>query len=269
MEIREDEGFLKADNGIITMSAALDSSLPNLLSLKHQGREYLDLAYPEYQPKSFYNPYPGGLIIALDGISLANLQKEIHTLSPAKVYDQHGNEWQGLGWETAVQNFKPLRGYRYRQYYLTLPGIPLLAITGEIVCGSGLAKYDRLTYTGFYNPGSSMQDCQIRVPIMESRWQSLNAGRESFRIMESYRQVIVKERSASEMLNIVGLNKSDLFIHLDQLVARIRSAHYTAKITGYPQWTSTQYMIFSPKEIVWDSLNGLFDTKFSHEREDL
>lgn len=256
--------FLEVDNGIIQISAATDSSLPILLSLKHQGKEYLDQAYPEYLPKSFYNPYTGGLIIALEGISVANLQKEKHNLAPVSLSDQHGNTWQGLVWETEIKAYKPLRGYLYRQYYLTLPGVPLLALVCEIRQDSGSASYERITYTGFYNPGSKLDDCRIKVPIADNRWQSLTAGRESLRIMDSYRHVIVQDIASPDMLNILNLSKSDVFIHTDQHVARMRHSFYTNRVSGSPKWTLPQFMIFSKEIIAWDSLNSLFEIRFHH-----
>ncbi len=262
VDVHGQGNWLSAQNGILKLGAAQDASLPVLLSLEFEGLEWLAQAYPGFEAKSHYNPFPGGLHARPEGISLANLQKEKHLLSTATVSDQHGNIWQGLAYETEIAIYKPLKGLRFRQYYLTLPGLPLLAITCEVVAGTGFAGFERLPLMGFFSPGQDIENCRLLAPISEDRWQSLDAGVQSTGLMESCRHLIVQDKNSGQKLQILNPGKAETGFHLDKSVARVRIDRFSSSVLDYPKWMAPTFMVFSPEKLDWENFGQLLETRF-------
>lgn len=257
--------WLRVDNGVLRLSAAMDSTLPVLISLEQQGLEWLDQAYPDYQAKSHYNPYPGGLHVRPDKISLAELRKEKHSLGVARVRDQHGNIWEGLVFATTIGNYKPCKGLSFRQYYLTLPGLPLLAITTQVVSGTGFASFERLPLMGFFAPGGKLERCQMQIPVSEGRWQSLDAGKEAVRIWEAIHHLIVKDAGTGRSLQLLSEGKTQTVLHIDKTVARFRVERYSPRLCEYPKWIQPSFMVFSQERLDWESFGQLLGTRFMAE----
>ena len=263
-KVNTDSGgnWLRVDNGVLKLGASTKAILPVLLSLETADGEWLDQAWPDFQSKSFYNPYPGGLHVRPDRISLAELSKETHRLDFTEVSDQHGNSWQGLVYDTRIDCYKPLRGLRFRQYYLTLPGLPLLAVTTEVVSGTGFAGYESFPLMGFFAPGGKLDNCRMHFPLDAKRWQSLEAGKEVARIWETLRHLRVENKSSADQLHFLSPSKTEMTFHIDRSVARFRSENYSPRATGYPKWLKPVFIIFSPERLEWASCSQLLDLGF-------
>lgn len=262
VKIRKEGDWLRADNGVLKLGAAVDSDLPVLLSLESEDGEWLDQAWPEYQAKSHYNPYPGGLHARPAGISLAELRKEKHSLGAAAVNDQHGNTWMGLVYETRIENYKPLKSLCFRHYYLTLPGLPLLVITAEVVSGTGFANFESIPLMGFFAPGGKVENCRVHLPLDANRWQSLDAGREDVRLWESMRHLSVENKNAGRLLQILSPGKANTGFHIDKAVARFRMERFSPRLLDYPKWLKPVFIIFSPQRLEWASCGQLLDLRF-------
>ncbi|WLR47989.1 hypothetical protein LC065_01455 [Halobacillus litoralis] len=68
MNVSQKEDRWTVDNGILTFTAS-PSYFPGFYSLSHQGHEFLHHQYPEAGPRSWWNPWGGGLRYVLDGVS--------------------------------------------------------------------------------------------------------------------------------------------------------------------------------------------------------
>ena len=83
-----------ADNGCLQIKAAPDFA-PTLYSLKSNGQEWLDSAFPERKPKSWWNPWTGGIGNYIEELSAFSLVKEERTASFVELIDNKQNTWAG------------------------------------------------------------------------------------------------------------------------------------------------------------------------------
>lgn len=119
------------ENGDLKFKAAA-SFFPTLYSISYKGQEWLDSMYPEPKPKAWWNPWAGGMWSYLSGISLFSFLKETSKSCFVKKIDKLQNEWQGLVIETTLEKHEKWKGLNIRQYFLTLPGVPIIAHFTEL-----------------------------------------------------------------------------------------------------------------------------------------
>ncbi len=125
-EKMKDLNCLCADNGILKIKACAEFA-PSLFSMEYQGKEWLDTNFPKAEPKSWYNPWWGGIYFKPSGIKSLALAEEEHQVKTAQIEDNQGNLWQGIEIITKIEKFDAkIKGLEYSQYYLMLPGVPLV-----------------------------------------------------------------------------------------------------------------------------------------------
>jgi ribosomal protein S18 acetylase RimI-like enzyme len=121
---RQLEGLdtLTVDNGVLSFSGA-NAFGPGVFSLIYQGREWLDTSFPQPAPKSWWNPWLGGIGVGLGGLSDKALFSQPRSLAFIQATDNWGNKWQGLRSEVEVRGKEKYFGLTLRQDILTLPGL--------------------------------------------------------------------------------------------------------------------------------------------------
>lgn len=161
----EDQGLnaYEVDNGIIRLRVA-PSFGPALYSMRYHEREWLDSSFPQAGPKSFWNPWFGGILSAPGGISLRSLQEEEIRADFAEVTDSAGNVWTGVKIETAIVRSESLKGFVYRQYFLLRPGSPVMAYFTVALQRSGLPIADPvMQQNAYYSSSSDLRDGRFEI----------------------------------------------------------------------------------------------------------
>ena len=130
-QLTTDGNLYTVSNG--TLSFSLDPDFSNgLCSLTVDGKELLDSSYPKYESKFPWNPWAGGMYFVPEHYELeAMLQEKRRGEFAAKV-DNKGNQWEGLKVITTIEDINQYKGLEIHQYFLTLPGVPLLSTHFEI-----------------------------------------------------------------------------------------------------------------------------------------
>jgi ribosomal protein S18 acetylase RimI-like enzyme len=113
-----------------------------LYSLEYDRREWLDSSYPTPGPRSWWNPWFGGIAAVLPGISALSMQQEPRSAEFVLLRDNHGNEWQGTGLRTRIEQHEQLKGLELQQYFLMLPGAPVLVCVHRLRNDTGKALPD-------------------------------------------------------------------------------------------------------------------------------
>lgn len=141
VEVREtseaDGMVLEADNGSIRIMAA-GGYYPGLHSIRVNGQEWLASGYPNYEAKSWWNPWIGGMNDYLDDFSTVSIMKEERIVSSVQIPDNKGNIWSGIRVRLTVHKHKKYRGLTWDSYYLMLPGVPVLAYMSDIHQETGI-----------------------------------------------------------------------------------------------------------------------------------
>lgn len=122
----ESDGTIVVENGCLSIKANADF-YPGLYSLKVNGLEWLDTQYPERTAKSWWSPWAGGMKWSPEGITTFSLLKEKTTISPTTISDRNGNTWRGMAIQTTFEEHSQWKNVEYIQYYVMLPGVPVLA----------------------------------------------------------------------------------------------------------------------------------------------
>ncbi|MBE4907671.1 GNAT family N-acetyltransferase [Bacillus luteolus] len=135
-EMRDGVEVVTATNEEISIAAA-ESFYPALFSLKVNEKEWLDTSFPTLKPKSWWNPWSGGIRSGLLGINNKSFTKEKTIIGEGKLEDQEGRVWKGLKISTVFTENETYKGLGIHQYYLMLPGVPVVAFFTKITQNTG------------------------------------------------------------------------------------------------------------------------------------
>lgn len=141
--------ILQVDNGTITLKAAPEFG-DTLYSLQYQGHEWLDSSFPTAGPRSWFNPWLGGIGYDLRGLSKRSTQEEDRQGEFVQIKDNLSNPWVGIKLTTRIEKNEQYQGLTINQYYLTLPGIPLLCYTRELFQESNQYLDQMTFFTEFF-----------------------------------------------------------------------------------------------------------------------
>jgi GNAT superfamily N-acetyltransferase len=114
------------DNGIICFRVSPEFA-PSVYSLVYDKHEWLDNSFPERGSKSWWNPWCGGAESILDNIKRACWLSEKHHVAFVQKQDNFAQLWRGIEIRTKIENYDSLKDISICQYYLVLPGLPLVA----------------------------------------------------------------------------------------------------------------------------------------------
>ncbi|WP_172193605.1 GNAT family N-acetyltransferase [Saccharibacillus qingshengii] len=160
-----DQGLdaFEADNGLLTLRVS-PAFGPALYSLQYQGREWLDTSFPQAGPKSFWNPWFGGICAVPSGLTLRSVQEERIEADFAELTDTLGNLWSGIRVTVRIEQNELLKGLTYHQYFLLRPGSPVMAYTTRIEQHTGLPIANAvLSKSAFYSSSADLKDGRFAV----------------------------------------------------------------------------------------------------------
>ena len=140
----EKDGILTVDNSILEFKSHAGSH-PGIFSLKFQGKEILDISYPQPQPRGWYNPWYGGISYSDSFNGQGRLMDQKSQQEYVEVSDNFKNKWRGIKISTTYHKKDDWKdGYTLNQYYLTLPNSPVF------VCFANLDFTDKLLDNNHY-----------------------------------------------------------------------------------------------------------------------
>ncbi|ETT63796.1 hypothetical protein C173_21892 [Paenibacillus sp. FSL R7-277] len=169
--VAEGAQVLAVDNGILRIQASPDFA-PGLFSLAHQGEEWLESSFPQPIAKSWWNPWVGGIVTSVGDIALRSFMEEPLTADFAELTDNKGNRWSGIRMSVTIQKNDKYKGLVLHQYYMLLPGVPVLASTVHVEQNTGGPLCPlKLETSTFYTAASDIQDG--RAYLKNSRGQEL------------------------------------------------------------------------------------------------
>lgn len=156
-------------NGVLELASA--PGFGNVIhSLKYQGEEWLDSSYPVPAPRSWWNPWCGGLGVSIPGLGGFTRQQEPRSVSRTKRTDAHGNVWEGLRLTVSIEKQDMHKGLAVNHEYLMLPGIPVVCMLHSVTNGTGLTlpRYS-LTADGYFKTADVFEDGWIEY-VKEGRF---------------------------------------------------------------------------------------------------
>ncbi|MEA1972040.1 MAG: GNAT family N-acetyltransferase [Candidatus Cloacimonadota bacterium] len=156
-----DKKVMTISNGIIELSVSPDFA-PVVYSMKYKGKEWLDTLYPNPGPKSWWNPWAGGMYFRNIGLKLKTILKEKNSFEFVTKVDQFGNNWQGFAMTTEFLEYEKFKGISVTQYFLLLAGSSVIA--KFVICKnkSGFRVNQRF-YNRMFFKTDSVQDTYFQL----------------------------------------------------------------------------------------------------------
>lgn len=156
----DEDGSLIVTNGCLTIKANADF-YPGIYSLEVNGQEWLDSTYPNLTAKSWWNPWAGGMKWSPEGITTFSLLKEKTTVLPTDLRDRKSNTWRGIAIQTTFEEHSQWKNVKYIQYYVMLPGVPVLATFLQVTHDGGKWLHGEKWLTDLFLGGESLENFTI------------------------------------------------------------------------------------------------------------
>ncbi|WP_438432764.1 GNAT family N-acetyltransferase [Gorillibacterium sp. sgz500922] len=260
-EVSEGEAgsLYTADNGVLRMESAPQFGSV-VHSLRFKGEEWLDHSYPQASPRSWWNPWHGGLGVDISGINGFSREEEPRSADHASLTDSCGNVWTGLRLTTRIEKKEAWRGLTIRQHYLLLPGVPVLCMLFSVKDESGLYRsgYPFMS-RNFFRPSPTFAEGWMEIP-----------GKERFQA-----GITEVEISPDGLLRIGSASRKDLmhvayryptqtgWAYLNNQVLSQGVQHYLPLTNDKTSWTQPTFLLFGELPLKEQDLQGLWKLSFS------
>ncbi|MBY6037641.1 GNAT family N-acetyltransferase [Fictibacillus nanhaiensis] len=260
---QNDLEVLSVDNGEITISASAQFA-PTLFSLQYNNHDWMDSSFPKPAPKSWWNPWFGGIAGLVEGTSLNSLLKEMTAVDFVEKVDNKGNVWKGLKVSTHYKKHETFKGLEIHKYFLLLPGVPVLASTTEIVQNTGSYLHGKNFYTGcFLSPGPELTKSWGSFQGENGEWAMVYGGKGE-QEMTVDRSVVFGSDNHENLLQIVvNQNATYLDSYINLEVIEIGYAEKLNLQHGATHVTSPVFYVFNNKVIPDTALEDLKKLSFS------
>ncbi|WP_353893846.1 GNAT family N-acetyltransferase [Proteinivorax hydrogeniformans] len=154
---KEDMDVYTVSNGNLSFSMSSKFG-PYLYDLQFLGKNWLDSSFPKAGPKSWFNPWNGGITFRCDKLRSSCIAKEETNLSAVKLDDNKGNTWHGIKATVELKEHDELKGLVIHQHYLTMEGMPVICQYNTVEQKTG-QYFDKNLITQGFLCLDELQDC--------------------------------------------------------------------------------------------------------------
>jgi hypothetical protein len=265
MEEGEEEGVTtySVDNGVLQMKAA-PQFFPSLYSLSCNGNEWLDTSFPTPQPKSWWNPWGGGMSNSFRGLSNNTILKEKSKAEFVQLTDNRKNEWQGIKVSVELKEHDKYKGLKWNQYFLTLPGVPVVCQTTEIIQETGTYFENIDCYSdSFINLMNKDRNGWMKTLNKFGEPLSFRLGNGAVEDFKSDSSIVCGTENNKDMLHVTtDLRVSDLLFYSNKEVALIGNWRKLNLRDGERIFTSPVFYLITDQNIPDDALGDLKKIRF-------
>jgi GNAT superfamily N-acetyltransferase len=264
-KVLKDHKVLLLDNGVISLKVA-PSFAPTVFSCVHNNTEWMDSSFPEKCSRSWWNPWAGGLYSFPGPMALRSVFDEECAAEFVEREDIFGNEWSGLCLEISIEKNKRFRGLTWKQYYLLLPGVPVVLYITELIQNTGEFVDDLVFKTDcFLIPDEQIKNCYWKFKNKEGQLSRMHAGTEQMEgrptssfILErkSIKDTLQFYSDRSKTLPGIGVNKEVIYAWWEDKINCI---------DGKRIFLPPKFLIFADSTFDDEWLDDLKDIRFKYE----
>ncbi|MEJ8547224.1 GNAT family N-acetyltransferase [Brevibacillus borstelensis] len=266
-ETTEEQGqqVFIADNGRLRIKAAPEFS-PSLYSLSCNGQEWLATSFPERGPKSWWNPWTGGIGNQVAELNAFSLIKEEREASFVELVDNRQNVWQGIKLSYYVKQQEKYRGLTCHQYYLLLPGVPVLCHTVEIAQNTGtyFAGKEWLTDI-FLQTEETGDDVWLKTVGTNGEELLYKLGQGELSVNEASDYTVGSASRKDQMQIVTDLDTADLNVYANNDIAVVSVIRELNLPNSSDFFTTPVFFLFADKALPSDSLSALRAIRFSKQ----
>lgn len=231
VEISREEDRWIVNNGVLSFKAS-SAYYPGIYSLQFNGKETLHHQYPEPGPKAWWNPWGGGLGYSFRKASHYSMLKEKTEVDPVTKVDHLGHKWKGICITTTLTEHEEMKGVTLRQYALTLPEVPVLALYGEIQQDSNRTfPREKLDFEAFFKPGENLSSCFANLET-EGVFHTYYAGAEEYVLKDTPTVTIGSDEREEKLILTHPDYQEEAEMYMNQDVFLVESSHEWSAASG-------------------------------------
>lgn len=246
------------DNGILSFKHSKDFS-PSLHALSYRGNEWLDSDYPQVSARSWWNPWMGGIIGYPQCVAFNSILKESYTSEPVEIKDSLGNSWSGMKITVNLKENQEYKGMVYSQYYLMLPGVPVLACFTEFSRKGVFTEQLTIMYDYFFSGDESPLSFSYESTTGKS--MSFTGGAESVECPVG-RNCVLSSENRKEKIFIYTPWADKQYLEFNNAVSLYWSEHKVSSEGDESVRTLPQYLIFTDEVVKNEYLQDLGKIRF-------
>lgn len=254
---------LAADNGVLRIQASTDFA-PGLFSVVYKDQEWLESSFPQPVAKSWWNPWIGGILTVIGDVTLRSLMEEEAAADFAELTDDKGNRWSGIRVSVTIQKNEQYRGLTLHQYFMLLPGVPVLACTVQVEQNSGRPLYPlNLETSTFYKAASEIRQGRFYVKNSSGEQVVYKAGgvQTGARIDKGLLQLGGRERKERLTLAVPPEHLSaSLMVNADAILTY--TEEYLHLQDGEERFSKPQFYLISDLQIPEQAYADLLAVRF-------
>ncbi|WP_199624379.1 GNAT family N-acetyltransferase [Paenibacillus alkalitolerans] len=252
----------RCSNGPLSIEAS-PSFGAALYSLTFNGEEWLDSSYPEPGPRSWWNPWLGGISASVQGISPLSLQEERRSAEFVSQTDNLGNVWSGIALRTRIEKHREKRGIELTLFMLLLPGAPVLCCVTRVTNRTGLsfARFESTT-SAFFRTGSTASGGWMET----ENGIRYGCGKIGMHI-DSEGVIRLGSDERSHILHAVNrFPGSHAWMYTNNLVVNHGTSQSVPMADGEVVWGTPVFFAFASEPCTYRELRGMAEIRFEDNR---
>ncbi|MHA6252781.1 GNAT family N-acetyltransferase [Oceanobacillus sp. CAU 1775] len=239
----------KVNNGVIELKTAPDF-YPALHSLTYKGQEWLDTSFPNLEPKLWWNPWSGGLSSRLSETRTHSIAKEKTTAGFVKLADNKGNNWNGIKLTTTILENDKLKGFTYHQYFLLLPGAPILCHVSEIEQSTGTFFNGKdWQTTTFFKPAEEISENWLNIQDQSGEWTKVVAGKDENDVEVARNFIVGSDKQKNHIQVIANTVNAERAAYVNTEVLMTAISEQLTMASGSSKFTTPNFYLFNNKVI--------------------
>ncbi|MCL2627269.1 MAG: GNAT family N-acetyltransferase [Oscillospiraceae bacterium] len=268
LKTEDKDGVLTVTSGKLSYSADAKFS-DAVFSLKYGENEWFFSNYPSTEPCSWWNPFVGGLKAHLTSMGDSLVLREKITAAFATKTDTLGNLWTGIKTTVTVEQFDKFKGISYTQYFLTLPGVPVLCHFTSLTNNTGRYLDTELNTLMFLSGEENLKNLRAEMVIDNTKYKVRLGGVEEMLWYDR----LVKIQSdfdapRPEKLYVYGnayYDNGEQFFDYDFGIALCESKSRSGVPDGGSFTSVPIFCILSEKDLTLESLDDLRRVMFPND----
>lgn len=254
-KIVEDNGLKShsVSNGLMEIRACGDFAHV-LYSLKYNNHQWLESSFPSAKPKSWFNPWFGGIGTLPEILTNMSVLEEKINLEFVNKKDNFNNLWEGIKVKINIEKNEKFKGLEINQYYLMLPKVPILCHTIEVISSMGkFMNLERFENFSFFNLDEKNSNNWVKLKDSNHSFIKYKAGGEGMNIVED-ESILYGTNSLKDKIQFYTKGSdsvSTIFINMTD-TAFVNERDITLE-SGRSKFTSPDFYIFT-KEYIEDQL---------------
>lgn len=250
------------NNGVMEIKAC-DTFSHVLYSLKYNNHDFLESSFPKPMPKSWFNPWFGGIGTLPEDLSFRSVLEENIKADFVTLEDNFNNKWQGIKVNIHIENNKRFKGLMINQYYLMLLGVPVLCHTAEILQNTGgFMKAEPFESFTFFNFDEDIKNNWLKTKNIKGKFNKYKVGVEAMDIPTEHSMLYGTNNLKDKVQLYLKHDEAKCigFINMHDTTALI-SRHINIE-EGIAKFTSPDFYIFTEDYVEDELLKDLKNIRF-------